>query len=56
MESRDAAGIDAFRAAIEVGVADIDRGDFTDFASAADLEVYLTSLHSDIPEQPVDKA
>ena len=46
MESRDAeeaAKLEALRTAVDVGVAEIERGEFTEFASGADLAAYLKS-------------
>ncbi len=46
IESRDAeeaARLEALRTAVDVGAADIARGDFTEFATGADLAAYLRS-------------
>lgn len=46
MESRDAedaAKLEALRTAVDVGIADIERGDFVEFGSGADLAAYLKS-------------
>ena len=46
MESRDAeemAKLEALRTAVDVGIAQIERGEFTEFASGADFADYLHS-------------
>ncbi len=50
MESRgagEAAKLDALRAAVDVGIDDIARGRFTEFASAADLAAYLKARRAE---------
>lgn len=46
MESRDAeeaAKLEALRTAVDVGIADMARGEYTEFATGADLAAYLKS-------------
>jgi len=54
MESRDAeeaAKLEALRAAVDVGIEAIDKGDFKEFASANDLVTYLRDLRIDVEDR-----
>ena len=46
-EAEEAAKLEALRAAVDVGRQDIDRGDFTEFADAAELRAYLIKMADD---------
>ncbi len=50
MESRDAeeaAKLEALRAAVDIGIADIEQGNFKEFADGADLAVYLRARRTE---------
>ena len=51
-EAEDAAKLDALRAAADVGMADIQRGAYKEFAEPGSLESYLNGLTNDTVERP----
>jgi antitoxin ParD1/3/4 len=49
-ESADAAKLDTLRQAIRVGIEDVERGDYKQFASIEELERYLRGLSDRVIE------
>ena len=47
-EAEDAAKLEALRAAADVGIADLERGDFKEFTNLASLVRYLNGLADEV--------
>jgi len=53
-EAEDAMKLKALRKATQAGFADLDRGEFKEFASFADLEGYLKELGEKVISDPTE--
>ena len=55
-EAEDVARLEALRAAVDVGVAAMERGEYREFASAADLVAHLRKVSDSVLTKGADPA
>ena|ERR1700722_2343672 len=55
-EAEDAARLDALRAAVDVGIAEIERGEYKEFSSSAELVAHLRRVSDAVLSAETDRA